>query len=315
MEQCAVAAGGKGFELSVRVADVVRDKGAEIAALNAEIEKATACLDGEGYSRRRRLPWWLWRQGVPVVLLLAVWASTSIQQTIPVGVGGWLNTARTVAHQAPASPLVGRASVIDGDTVEIAGQRVRFNGIDAPESAQSCKDANGANYPCGRRSAEALDAWLTASRPLRCVFVEWDRYGRFVGDCARTDGASVASWLVSSGHAMDWPRYSNAAHANEQAAARVAHLGIWQGEVQPPWEWRAAQNDATNNEAADDTAPAHLLSGSCDIKGNISAKGERIYHVPGQTFYDDTVISPGKGERWFCSEAEARQAGWRRSRR
>ena len=56
-------------------------------------------------------------------------------------------------------------------------------------------------------------------------------------------------------------------------------------------------------------------SPSCDIKGNISASGEHIYHVPGQRYYDVTRISPGKGERWFCSEAEARAAGWRRSRR
>jgi len=53
----------------------------------------------------------------------------------------------------------------------------------------------------------------------------------------------------------------------------------------------------------------------CAIKGNISRKGERIYHVPGQEHYGATRISTGKGERWFCSEAEARAAGWRRAKR
>ena len=53
----------------------------------------------------------------------------------------------------------------------------------------------------------------------------------------------------------------------------------------------------------------------CDIKGNISLKtGERIYHVPGQQYYGKTVISPDKGEAWFCTEAEARANGWRKSR-
>lgn len=52
----------------------------------------------------------------------------------------------------------------------------------------------------------------------------------------------------------------------------------------------------------------------CDIKGNISKKGERIYHVPGQRWYDETVISPEKGEFWFCTEAEARANGWRRAK-
>lgn len=65
--------------------------------------------------------------------------------------------------------------------------------------------------------------------------------------------------------------------------------------------------------------PAGLLgegSGNCNIKGNISIDtGERIYHVPGQEHYSETKISPQYGERWFCSEAEARAAGWRNARR
>ena len=54
----------------------------------------------------------------------------------------------------------------------------------------------------------------------------------------------------------------------------------------------------------------------CNIKGNISVNtGERIYHVPGQKFYSETIITAGKGERWFCSEDEARASGWRKARR
>ncbi len=55
--------------------------------------------------------------------------------------------------------------------------------------------------------------------------------------------------------------------------------------------------------------------GTCTIKGNISAEGEGIYHVPGGKYYNPTRINTAKGERWFCTEAEARAAGWRRSRR
>ena len=58
------------------------------------------------------------------------------------------------------------------------------------------------------------------------------------------------------------------------------------------------------------------VSGDCDIKGNISVDtGERIYHVPGQKYYAKTKIDPQYGERWFCSEAEARAADWRRAKR
>lgn len=57
------------------------------------------------------------------------------------------------------------------------------------------------------------------------------------------------------------------------------------------------------------------VSPSCAIKGNISVNsGEQIYHIPGQKYYEETRISVGKGERWFCSEEEAREAGWRKSR-
>ena len=59
-----------------------------------------------------------------------------------------------------------------------------------------------------------------------------------------------------------------------------------------------------------------LLGIGCDIKGNISQNtGERIYHVPGQRYYAETRISRHYGEQWFCSEDEARKAGWRKSRR
>ncbi|MEO3998892.1 thermonuclease family protein [Mesorhizobium sp. CAU 1732] len=219
---------------------------------------------------------------------------------------------------ASAATLVGRASVIDGDTIEIHGERIRLNGVDAPESSQTCEDGNGKAYRCGARAASALDEFLSASSPVRCEFVERDQYGRFVGDCFRADGTSVQEALVRSGWAMDWPRYSNGAYTGQQEAAKAERLGIWVGAFQSPWEWRAAQRGS--KEAPAQIAPLVGVSsssspGACDIKGNISSKGERIYHLPGQEHYGRTKISTSKGERWFCSEAEARAAGWRGARR
>jgi hypothetical protein len=62
------------------------------------------------------------------------------------------------------------------------------------------------------------------------------------------------------------------------------------------------------------SSPAMGQSDGCVIKGNVNTRGERIYHVPGQRYYDETRISPSHGERWFCSEQEARAAGWRRAK-
>lgn len=224
----------------------------------------------------------------------------------------------TVVNRAELSgaTLIGRASVVDGDTIQIHGERVRFNGIDAPESAQLCRDDEGKSYRCGSKSAAVLDDLLKASSPTRCEFVERDRYGRFVGNCYRADGASVQELLVRSGWAMDWPRYSDRAYASFQDAAKADRIGIWAGEFQPPWEWRAA--GGATPEAPTQIVP--LLNpaqeaGACNIKGNINSSGERIYHLPGQEHYGRTKISTGKGERWFCSEADARSAGWRPVRR
>lgn len=153
-------------------------------------------------------------------------------------------------------PIVGVASVIDGDTIEIHGQRIRFNGIDAPESRQYCDDAKGFEYPCGRQSTEALDAFLASSRPVQCTFVTWDRYHRFVGDCRRADGASAAAWMVEHGQAVDWPRYSHGAYAPQQAKAEAAKVGLWVGNFQAPWEWRASHAEG----AAPRSQPLGIVS-------------------------------------------------------
>jgi endonuclease YncB( thermonuclease family) len=214
--------------------------------------------------------------------------------------------------------LIGRAAVIDGDTIEISGQRIRFNGIDAPEAAQLCSDRHGKSYRCGAESARALEGLLAASRPTECRFVERDQYGRFVGDCFRADGQNVAALLVRSGQALDWPKHSGGAYATEQRSAQAQRIGLWRGKFVEPWKWRAEQRQKPQVASQ---RPVGLLSSGdsasdgCRIKGNINSKGERIYHTPGQEYYERTSINVSKGERWFCSEDEARAAGWRRARR
>jgi endonuclease YncB( thermonuclease family) len=266
--------------------------------------------------QQRSLPYLVYRL-LPIVIILGMIAAANFAER------GWAFVSSKVPSITMSSAfsagqtLVGRATVIDGDTIEITGQRIRFNGIDAPESAQRCQNASGKSYACGPDAANALDEFLAASRPATCRFVDWDQYGRFVGNCARADGQSVQEWLVANGHALDWPRYSNGAFAALEASARQARRGIWQGEFQKPWDWRAAQRDQTTPSEATQSPSLAIVgqSAACNIKGNISRKGERIYHIPGQKYYDRTKISEPKGERWFCSESEARAAGWRKAQR
>ncbi|MDX0774008.1 thermonuclease family protein [Sinorhizobium medicae] len=138
-----------------------------------------------------------------------------------------------------ADPVLGRATVIDGDTLEISGERIRLHGVDAPESWQACGDGDGGTYRCGRQAALELDRFLAASRPTRCEFVERDRYRRVVSVCFRADGRDVNRWLVESGNAVDWERYSKGAYADAQELARARGAGIWRGEFQLPCRARA----------------------------------------------------------------------------
>lgn len=214
----------------------------------------------------------------------------------------------TFAHAE--TTMTGRASVIDGDTIEIHGERIRFNGIDAPESSQTCLDVSTIEYRCGARSADALAEFLSLSVPTSCQFIERDRYGRFVGTCVRADGADVNEWMVRNGYALDWPRYSGDAYSNAQDAARAARRGMWEGSFDAPWDWRHGQRAATTPTLATSQSDR-----DCPIKGNINSKSDRIYHSPGQRDYGKTQIDESKGERWFCSDDEARAAGWRPAQR
>ncbi|MBX9757575.1 MAG: thermonuclease family protein [Beijerinckiaceae bacterium] len=149
-------------------------------------------------------------------------------------------TSPTAASRPDGGDLVGRAVVVDGDTIRVGGESVRFNGVDAPESRQTCTNESGASYRCGATAAQALDEYLAASRPVRCTFLYRDQYRRVVGDCFRADGGNVAEWLVRNGHALDWPRYSKGRYAAQQSAAERAKVGMWRGAFQNPWDWRAA---------------------------------------------------------------------------
>ncbi len=123
--------------------------------------------------------------------------------------------------------------------------------------------------------------------------------------------------MVSQGWALAYRRYS-LDYVDQEADAQAVRRGIWAGEFVPPWEWRRGKRlETTAPEActACDLRHKRLFERSekCAIKGNINAKGERIYHTPGQQAYNVTRINPARGESWFCSEAEAMAAGWRKA--
>ena len=136
----------------------------------------------------------------------------------------------------PSSPIIGRASVIDGDTIEIRGQRIRLFGIDAPESRQTCTDAKGAAYRCGQKAAQALD-YRISDGVVTCEPKDRDRYGRMVAVC-RAYGEDLSAWMTGLGWALAFRRYSTQYVPAEELAER-RKVGMWSGQFVPPWEWRA----------------------------------------------------------------------------
>lgn len=133
-----------------------------------------------------------------------------------------------------AADIAGQATVIDGDTIEIHGQRIRLFGIDAPESRQTC-EADGKEYRCGKDAVFAL-ADKIARQAVKCEDHGRDRYDRMIAICY-VGSQDVGAWLVEQGWALAFRRYSVAYVGNEQAA-ETAGRGMWRGSFVPPWDWR-----------------------------------------------------------------------------
>jgi endonuclease YncB( thermonuclease family) len=159
-----------------------------------------------------------------------------------------------------ADNLTGRASIIDGDTLEIHGTRIRLWGIDAPESSQLCRGDDSLQYRCGAKAANELDAFI-ARRPVDCSPVG---LARTVAVCS-IDGVDIADWLVRNGLALDWPKYSKGKYDQAQRDAEHAGRGMWEGSYVEPWLFRACvKRGGRTGDCSDDTNehPVGTL-GSC----------------------------------------------------
>lgn len=190
--------------------------------------------------------------------------------------------------------------VIDGDTFSDGAVTYRIEGIDAPELAQVCGTAQTRQWRCGEVAKVHLTKLLSAG-PVRCTRHGIDGYDRVIATCY-AEGVDVGAQMVASGHAWAFTKYSTR-YVDEEKAALFSKLGVWSAPSMPAWEYRERAW----------TASAQRAPANCPIKGNISKNG-RIYHTPWSPWYAKTRINTSKGERWFCTEAEALAAGWRAAR-
>jgi endonuclease YncB( thermonuclease family) len=136
----------------------------------------------------------------------------------------------------PVARMTLRASAVDGDTLAAGAERLRINGIDAPEMGQSCERA-GAAYPCGRAARDAMAAILGRGA-VDCEILGADQYGRRIARCRNEAGQDIGAELVRQGWAIAFRRFS-LDYIGPEAEARSARRGMWEGRFEEPDAFRA----------------------------------------------------------------------------
>lgn len=198
--------------------------------------------------------------------------------------------------------------VVDGDTVELStGEKVRLIGVDTPETVKP----NHPVEPYGKEASDFSKQLLTGQKVTLKFDVEpYDKYKRLLAYMYLQDGTFVNEKLVRDGYARIMTIPPNVANADlfleAEREARENNRGLW---------GKSAQNPSASTPSAE--KPKQKASGSNQtppegkpIKGNINAKGDKIYHVPGSASYEQT-----KAEMWFATEEEAKAAGFRAPKR
>ena len=206
-----------------------------------------------------------------------------------------------VPFKASDPPIAGRASVLAGDMLRVDAITIRLDGIEAPDREQTCVRADNRRWRCGEAAQPAL-ARLIGGRRVRCEPAGKDSTGVTRATCT-TGSTDLAAALVKSGHVFAetgmMPRYRA-----EQTAAREAKVGLWSGSGEPerPSAWRTRLWDEARAKAPQ----------GCPIKGKVAGRrGEaKTYHLPWSPTYMQLRVVSARGERWFCSEDEARAAGF-----
>ena len=203
--------------------------------------------------------------------------------------------------------LVKVIRVVDGDTIEIeGGEKVRYIGIDTPETVDPRKPVQCFGPEASKKNKELVEGKMVR---LEKDITDRDKYNRLLR-YIYIDDLSVNLELVKQGFAYSYSYPPDIKYQDQiikaQQEAREARRGLWNA-------CPATETNATPGAMPQNQLSSQGVSGSCTIKGNISTSGEKIYHLFGCGSYAKTQIDESRGERWFCTEAEAQAAGWRKA--
>ena len=202
--------------------------------------------------------------------------------------------------------------VIDGDTIELTdGRKLRYIGIDTPETVDPRKPVQCFGAEASKRNKELVEGKEVR---METDVTDKDRYGRLLRYVYLGD-EMVNIKMVRDGFAYSYTYPPDVKYQDKiltaQREAEAGKAGLWA--TCPP---RGSTDTSTSSSVPPATpAPSTFTSAnsSCNIKGNINSSGEKIYHMEGCGSYSKTVIDESKGEKMFCSETEALNAGFRRA--
>lgn len=271
---------------------------------------------------------------VSILVGLAVFftVQTSRNENTTSNVVSSINQEGLEPEEFQSTTLYTVLSVTDGDTIRIdyngTDTPIRLIGIDTPENV----DPRTTVQCFGEESSDYLKSILTGkqvsieSDPTQSDRDKYDRLLRYV----YLDGKDVGLQIIANGYGHEYtyniPYQKQSEYKTAEKTAETSNLGLWSPSTCNGDTSKSAiraqestleptSTQETTSEPAQTPAPTpDTQTTECLIKGNISSKGEKIYHVPGQQYYNETKITPSKGERYFCTEEEAVAAGWRKSK-
>ena len=197
--------------------------------------------------------------------------------------------------------------VVDGDTIDVSVdgevERIRLIGINTPETVYPRKPVECFGVEASNKAKSLLSGKKVILENDNSQG-ERDKYGRLLRYVFLEDSTSFNLLMIKEGYAYEYtynlPYKYQSEFKKAQKEAETIKTGLW-GNICDGKNTPVIATQTSGN------------SNSCTIKGNINSKGEKIYHVIGCGSYNKTVINESQGEKWFCSEKEAVNAGWRKA--
>ena len=198
----------------------------------------------------------------------------------------------------PTTAVTGRAMVAGPGSVRIGQTTIRLSGIEAPDRDQVCTRPGNRRWRCGDAAVQALTR-MAGGRNLACEVRAADAQGVVQGTC-QENKADIGAALVKGGHVFAATGFRSP-YAREETEARTAKLGIWSGEpAERPEAWRSRVWAEAQKRTPD----------GCPIKGRVAGNA-RVYVLPWSADYERVRVDVRRGGRWFCSERDALDAGWK----